>query len=214
MRLRPLLIGTIVFALLCWGAWLVYQRMSRNFDRGFDAAAQRWEQAQQASPSPAPVRLVILNGVDWFSMNWGVFVVLAALALASSPETLWTRWLAWPAALVMLAVGGALVAAGWPKPNQVLEVGPAGVTLHTGTSDAGEAQRRSWAQIERTAILRRTSSAVNRNPPRDEKLVFFEAGGKRFVAIEVPMKLDDEWNRLLQSLRAWSGRPLQSELWS
>jgi hypothetical protein len=207
---RPTLVAIVVFALIGWGAWAFWQKVIGDFNRGFEAARQA-EQAKVGQPAPSaqPVLVALPGQVNWFLTNWGVAAALFALALMGQPELLWTRWLAWPASALLLVLGPVMVAAGWKGPDQQLQVGPAGLVLRETQRDGSQRVLREagWAQVQQVVVVRNR----NLNGPRTDRLVFELADGQPFASVPVPVQGDAEWQRLMDSLPPWTGRPLTAQ---
>lgn len=189
----------ILFGLV-WASWKLIQHVKAGFDRDFAAA----EAAARKPPVPTsnePIELVIPRGTDWFFMNWGIFIALLGIGLVFNPEVLWTRWLAWPAAVLLLVIGPIGVFAGWPSPDGKLTVTPAGIRLQLD----GPAESIAWADMAPVQLVR--PSRHRTGDARRNKLRFQRSNGQTIAALDVPGgPFDAAWTRLMDSLPHWSGR--------
>lgn len=194
--MRVALIGLLVFAALAAGSWWLFQHM-RAGRVGPEAAA---ESPVPVPPSNDPVRLVIPRGTHWFSVNWGIVLILLALALLGDPKLLWTAWLSVPAGVLVMVLGGGLVWIGWPQPDGQLQVGPQGLRRELGA----QVDERSWAQVR--ALHRYTTSYGPDNQHTRFNWVVVDDQGAWFLHLEAPLQPAAEWQRLQLSIEAWSGR--------
>lgn len=201
--LRSIVLGLLVFGLLGYGSYWLMQKVRGG--RGGPEEAAAYEAAQRApippAPSSAPVELVLPRGVDWWGMNWGILLGLVGILFLFDPGPLRTAWLAVPVALVLLAGAAALVAFGWPVPDGRLTASTDGLRreLDSGTETI------AWGRVAEVAIV------STRNPYRSGAgqrrwLVVTDTDGREFLREALPLAPADAWQRLLDSVPAWSGR--------
>ncbi len=202
-QLLYMLIGATLVGALAFWLWnkLVRQRFQ------LDAAAQPATAAPiLPAPSAQPIGLVLPRGAEWHPLVWGAVLLLGALLLFSDPEVLGSRWLAYPAGVVLLIVGPILMAVGWPVPDGRLIIDPQGLERQDKIGVA----RLAWSTVSAVQIETRFYSDVYRSASsrRSVSLVVLDAQGQTFLREAVPLKPLLEYQRLLASLPAWSGRPL------
>lgn len=204
--LRTLLLGLLVFGLLGMGSWWLMQKVRGGRGGPEEAAAYAAAQRAPISPAPSadPVQIVLPRGTSWFEMGWGLVALFIGIGLFFDPGPLRSAWLAVPAGVLLLIIGAGLVFVGWPVPDGQLVVSPEGVRrqLHSGTESI------AWAQVAEVAIV------STRNPYRSgvrqsSWLVVSDTGGKEFLREELPLGPASSWQRLLDSVPAWSGRRIQ-----
>ena len=201
--LRTLFFGLLLFGMLGLGSYWLLQKVRGG--RGGPEEAAAFAEAQRApippAPSPAPIEFVLPRGVEWTAMSWGVFLALVGIGLFFDPGPLRTVWLAVPAGLALLAIGGTLVALGWPVPDGKLTVSPEGVRreLSSGTEDI------AWPRVAEVAVVS-SRNAYRTGVAHTRWLVVTGVDGREFLRETLPLGPADSWQRMLDSVPAWCGR--------
>lgn len=203
--LRLLLLFVLSVAALVWlGAFVIHTlrgEAETPVEQSLREAAQR--AAAPPAPSAAAVELELARPADWHWIAWGGVVLLLGLALFDDPMWLRTRWLSVPAGLLLLVFGAAVAAQGRPRPSGRLAVSPAGLQFAVDDRQ-GEI---AWGRVARVVLL--TTGNLKAGGATTTALVVLDADGQAFLSEPLPIGPAAEWERLLASLPAWSGRPLE-----
>lgn len=190
------------------------------------------EQAQQAAEKaasgprtlprgtqPPPGEPLVLKPAasSWGSdLAWAIGLWFGALCLFGEPGLLWTRGLAWPAAVVMLLASIFPVVSGIARWRAGLTASAQGLEWRDGT---GILKQLDWAQVRQVRLvqtwsLRATRQGLNAPKTRVAErllLVFADAGGTPQIEIEAPLRPEGDYRRLLEAIPAWAGVPVVLE---
>lgn len=171
------------------------------------------------STQPPPTDPLVLKPAasSWGrDLAWVIGLWFGALCLFGDPSLLWTRWLAWPAALVMLLLSIFPIVSGVANWRAGLTASASGLEWREGT---GILKQLDWAQVRdvrlvQTWSLRATRQGMNAPKTRVADrllLVFADAGGRPQIEIEAPLRPEADYQRLLDAVPAWAGVPVVLE---
>ncbi len=161
------------------------------------------------------------------TLIWAVGFLVVAVGLADNPELLRTRWLGYPAAVIALALCGAVL---YQTPTQRAQRYVADShgfdtgeqfpnTLDQRTAARLKAKldwtaRIEWSQVGgvkrvRARVTGTTSrNSTNRPTPR-RYLVFFGRDGKELLRIDDQLDPPERYKLFLESIPRWTGLQIQ-----
>ncbi|MBK7898443.1 MAG: hypothetical protein KA603_13230 [Azonexus sp.] len=164
-------------------------------------------------PPDTPLQLRLGHRAGWHPTSWAIGLGVGAWLLATDPETLWTAWLSWPAALMMALATPLFVRAAFCAWRARLVVSGQGVVLHR----CGRETSIAWKQVggllllttwrkgkESLATGSRTVSYVERRTLR-----ITDRQGRLLLEVDAPLRPPDRYAALLDALPAWSGVPVR-----
>lgn len=202
--LGTLALGLLIFAFLTWGAFWLFSKLRGGRGGPDEAAAVAAALAAPipAAPSAEPIELRLPRGVQWDFMGWGIASAVAGIALFFEPGPLRSAWIAVPVGIVLLLAAIVLIALGWRVPHGQLIVSPAGMrqVLASGSTSI------EWSQVAEVAVVRTHSRSNDTPTNRFTFLVVTDVRGQRFMREPVPLGPAEAWQRLLDSVPAWSGK--------
>jgi len=208
----PIGVMALIGFLLAFGTWTLIGRQQRVWEE---------EKRQMAAVKPPvkvippPVKVIPPPPAGLIEMRrtsasiggtvmWAIGFFLSAVGLAVFPDVLWTRWLAYPVAVVLLALaaGAAYLAVG--ERNQRCVADANGI-------DAWGLERVAWKDVASvTMVEERARPSSRRTGMLDRYLLFEDQAGEELLRLE-EMAPPEEYRRFLDAIPAWTGRPVQEK---
>ncbi len=223
--LKALLLIAVFVVLAVWaGHWLMQRvRGDRVVPTPEESARIEAERRQpqvvataQRPPPTVPITLRLGWTALWPTLSWFIGWWFGALCLWGEPTLLWTRWLGWPAAVLLTLFGIAEGVTLWGLLQQRLVVSPEGVALWHGAQLQRELRWHEVRAVRQVDQLRRYATDMNSSAKTTrvdrQWLHFLDAEGQPQIAIGAPLRPAADYQALLDAVPTWTGQPLTREI--
>lgn len=182
-------------------------------------AAQQGPQVRAATNTPAPtqpIELKVSTAPWWEDLKWVIGLWFGAMVLYGDPQVLWTRWLAWPLATLML-LGSAIPAfSAWAEWRSGLTASASGLEFRDGT---GFLKQVGWSQVGGVKLMAyygRRATRQGLNAPTTlvlerETFLVLDKAGQTLLEVAAPLRPETAFVQLLDSVPAWAGVPVVQE---
>jgi hypothetical protein len=201
----PLGVMALIGFLLAFGTWSLIGRQQKAWEEEKRQMAAVKPPVKVIPPPPArPIEMRRTGASISDTVMWAIGFFLVAVGLAVFPDVLWTRWLAYPVAVVSLALaaGVAYVAVG--QRNQRCVADANGV-------DVWGLERVAWKDVASvTLVEERAGSRSRRVGVLDRYLLLESKAGEELLRLE-ELAPPEEYRRFLDAIPAWTGRPVQEK---
>ncbi|MEN6604046.1 MAG: hypothetical protein ABFD86_16685 [Bryobacteraceae bacterium] len=193
---------------LAAGTWTLLGRWQGTLKQEQPQAPATVEHAKPAVPPAGPIEMRQSKVSILTPAAYAVFFLFAAGWLVRYPDTLWTRWLAYPAALglVAIAIGAVFVAVS--RRNVVYVADAQGIE----TRDLTGSTRVAWKDVGAVKSVerrvRRYRSSLTNLVAR--YLLLEDRAGEELLRLE-DVTPPEAYQRFLAAIPAWTGQPVRQE---
>lgn len=169
--------------------------------------------AGTTAPPDTPIQMRIAGATrrdDWY---WSAGLLFGALCLFGDPTYLWTRWLTYPAAVLMLLGSIAAGFSGWAGLRRHMEASARGFE----TIERFGWKMITWDQVGAVRIIEthitHLDSGGNRTMSQsvDYQLIFIDRQGAVLDRIPVPLEPTEAYELFLGAVPHWTGKPVIKE---
>lgn len=181
--------------------------------------------ARIETPMPSPDsaaasgRIVMQVAVTELNQTlfWALGFLIAAVALVQSPDVLWTKWLAYPAAFLALLLVGVMILI---TMSQRLERVVADARcIEVSTEARGASVRETLVAWTQVGAVKRREVHINRTISRDIgrrtflrcELVLLDRAGGELLKLSEPLDPPASYKLFLESVPRWTGLPVVNE---
>ena len=201
----------IVVALVLRGTLYLMNWMDRNSEKENQAPAVVPQPPPLVTPPDSPIEMRLPKITIGKYLLYAVSFLIGCIWLLRYPETLWTRWLAYPAALVLLALTGVMLYVTFYQNKERIVADRDGIEVRV----AGEAPEKvNWSQVGTVKILKveakiKSTSALTRLVGTYFQLLDREGG--ELLKIDDPLAPSEAYQLFLDCIPTWTGLPVQRE---
>lgn len=205
----------VVVALLIGSVLYVYESMNRREQAAIEAAgkapAAAVQPAKPVTPPDRPIEMRPASGsfAEEFIISLGF--LMACIGLLIFPDVLWTRWLSYPVALVLLIVSGASFSSTWAVRNKTIAADRSGLEIRVKGKIV---EKIAWTDIGMVMTLkiehRKSNSAIATSTSR--YLVMENRGGEEIFRIDEPLTPPEAYVLFLECIPSWTGLKVRREL--
>jgi hypothetical protein len=197
----------MVISLSAIGMIVAFLLLLRRLDVPTDAAESAGE------------RIVLLVSGDTMAgtLSWALGFFLSAVGVVECPDALWTRWLAYPAAFVLLLLMGLMLLITMGQKLERVVADSKGIMVLTESrglkipGDTDPETRVEWKQVgavRRVEVRRKTTvshrSSLENDSVRHE-FVLLDHKGRELLDIEEPLDPPERYKLFLDSIPRWTG---------
>lgn len=203
----PLGVMALLGFLLAIGTWSLIGRQQRAWEQEKRQMAAVKPPVKVIPPPPAgPIEMRRTGASIGETWMWAIGFFCSAVGLALFPDVLWTRWLAYPVAavLLVLAAGAAYIAVG--QRNQRCVADANGV-------DVWGIERVAWKDVASVTLVEERASSQYRTRRAGvlaRYLLLESQAGEELLRLE-ELAPPEEYRRFLDAIPAWTGRPVQEK---
>jgi len=202
----------IVVALLLNGSLYLSDWMLRKSEPATEAPPVATAPPREVTPPESPIEMrpsweTILRR----NLLYAAGFLFVSIWLLWYPQTLWTRWLAYPAALVLLALAGVVLYAAFHQKKERIVADREGVEVRL----VGETPRKvKWSQVGTVKILEvRARTKFDSAMTRSSGTYFLlqDREGIELLKIEEPLAPSEAYQLFLDCIPAWARLSIQRE---
>lgn len=219
MRVLSFLLGTVAVVFLGLLLARFFLRMAIG-DKITDPTPQELAEIAAAAapqvlptsgaPPPATPLALRLPSETWrSSAQWALGSAFGALCLFGDPSLLWTRWLAYPAAIALLLVALISTWGAWSEWHQRLVVTAVGLERREGSAVAASLR---WSDVATVVLMEQWASRLkggssigNGRYLVSRKLIFADAQGRTLLELPEPLRPAQVYRQFLDAIPAWTG---------
>ena len=204
------LMGIVVFLLLN-GTFYLMDWVDRKLEKGSQAPAVVTQPPPVVTPPDSPIEMRLPKITIGTYLLYAASFLIGCIWLLRYPETLWTRWLAYPAALVLLALTGVMLYVTFYQNKERIVADRDGIEVRV----AGEAPERvNWSQVGTVKILKveariKSTSALTRLV--GTYFLLQDREGGELLKIDDPLAPSEAYQLFLDCIPVWTGLPVQRE---
>jgi len=201
----------IVVALLLRGTLYLMNWMNRSSEKENQAPAVVTPPPPVVTPPDSPIEMRLPKITIGTYLLYAASFLIGCIWLFRYPETLWTRWLAYPAALVLLALTGVMLYVTFYQNKERIVADRDGIEVRV----AGEAPERvNWSQVGTVKILKveariKSTSALTRLV--GTYFLLQDREGGELLKIDDPLAPSEAYQLFLDCIPAWTGLPVHRE---
>lgn len=202
----------IVVALLLNGSLYLSDWMLRKSEPATEALPVVAPPPREVTPPESPIEMRhSWETIMRRNLLYAAGFLFVGIWLLGYPQTLWTRWLAYPAALILLTLAGIVLYAASCQKKERIVADREGIEIRTG----GEAPKKvHWNRVGTVKILEvRTRTKPDSPVTRvsGSYLLLQDREGIELLKVEEPLVPSEAYRLLLDCLPAWTGFPVQRE---
>ena len=174
------------------------------------AAAAAVAAPQVAKPPSAPIKMHHTTGSILAPAGYALCFLFAAGFLILNPDTLWTRWISWPAAVVCVAVAIGAVLLAIDRRYAVYVADAQGIEVRKPTYS----ERVLWKDVAaiRLVTTKRKQSAGSRSSGisyvASVRLLFEDREGEELLELS-DLAPQEAYQRFLDAVPVWAGHPIK-----
>lgn len=205
------LMGIVVFLLLN-GTFYLMDWMDRKWEKGSQAPVVVTQPPRTVTPPDSPIEMRLpWETIISQNLLYAAGFLFTCIWLLWYPETLWTRWLSYPAALVLLALTGVMLYVAFYQNKERIVADRDGIEVRV----AGETPEKvSWSQVGTVKILTveariKSTSALTRSV--GTYFLLLDRNGGELLKIDDPLAPSETYQLFLDCIPAWTGLPVQRE---
>jgi hypothetical protein len=164
-------------------------------------------------PPSGPIELRQSTSSMLVPAGYAICFLFAAGFLVRYPDTLWTRWISWPAAVVCVLIAAGAVLLAFDRRSVVYVADAQGIEVRSLLSS----ERVVWkdvAAIKLVETRRRQASSSGRASGFTAfvslHLVFQDREGEELLSLS-DLAPHEAYQRFLEALPVWVGKPVQNE---
>jgi hypothetical protein len=203
----PIGIMALIGFLLAAGVWHFTGRQPRVAQEEPQRMAAVSPKPKVVAPPPAsPIEMRRTSASIGSTVMWAIGFFLTALLLAWYPDALWTRWLAYPVAVVALLLSAGAAYMAWGQRNERIVADAHGIQVD------GE-QQVAWRDVASATLVEERASSryrTSRVGVLDKYLLLEDRTGEELLRLE---ELDppEQYRRFLEAIPAWTKLPVQEK---
>jgi hypothetical protein len=201
----PLGVMALIGFLLAFGTWALIGRQQRAWEEEKRQMAAVKPPVKVIPPPPAgPIEMRRTSASIGDTWMWAIGFFCSAVGVALFPDVLWTRWLAYPVAavLLVLAAGATYIAVGQRSQRCVADA--KGV-------DAWGLEQVAWKDVASVTLVEERAGARSRRVGVLNRYLLLESkAGEELLRLE-EMAPPEQYRRFLDAIPAWTGRPVQEK---
>jgi hypothetical protein len=198
----PLGVMALIGFLLAFGTWALIGRQQRAWEEEKRQMAAVKPPVKVIPPPPAgPIEMRRTSASIGDTWMWAIGFFCSAVGVALFPDVLWTRWLAYPVAavLLVLAAGATYIAVGQRSQRCVADA--KGV-------DAWGLEQVAWKDVASVTLVEERAGARSRRVGVLNRYLLLESkAGEELLRLE-EMAPPEQYRRFLDAIPAWTGRPV------
>ena len=162
------------------------------------------------------------------TLMWALGFFLSSVGLVEVPDALWTKWISYPAAFVLLLLMGLMLLISMGQKLQRVEADSSGIQVFTetrgfrpqdlpesGTSELDDPESNvKWAQVGAVRLVRKYTKSSNSRRSGTSTLVssnfvLLDHNGKELLSISEPLAPPDRYKLFLESIPRWTGHQVE-----
>lgn len=201
----------IVVVILLNGTLYLMDSVVRKSETASQAPAVTTEAPRAVTPPDSPIEMRLPKITIGIYLLYAAFFLIGCVMLLRYPDILWTRWISYPAAPVLLALMGVMLYVAFYQNKERIVADRDGIEVRV----VGEILKKvSWSQVGTVKILEvetriKSDSALTRLSGR--YLLLQDREGGELWKIDEPLAPSEAYQLFLDCIPAWTGLPVQRE---
>jgi hypothetical protein len=201
----------IVVALLAGGVKYIYDSMTHREALASQAPAAAVEPPKPVTPPDRPIEMRPAEGESGDKLLYAVGFLLAGLGMLVFPDMLWSRWLAYPAALVLLVLSGFSFHMTYGLKNQTLVADGKGIEIR----EKGEViDKIAWSDVGtvKIQVIEHRKSTRSVAVEKDRNFLLLDRSGELVLTIAEPLTPPESYRLFLNCIPSWTGLTVEHEV--